>query len=379
LAKTQGQGTGGNLAWRALLGFGCLPGLLIAPFKVVSSAKPPQKQDPNNGGPKSGGRKPKRKASLAATLRRDWRSLLPLLAGTAGTWFLFDVTFYANALFAPAVLSAIFDPDHPGHSHGYGQSLSEGLAALGDHGWPRNATGDWSASFELAGEESSSGGRLLSGEAGSGGSVDEACLRTLTIIAIGLPGYLMSILFMDSLGMKKVQCLGFSMLALLYAVLGFLWGKPGDPRLLFLVYGLTFFFSNFGPNTTTFILPASTFPAEIRSSMNGVCAACGKLGALVGSSAFPIAVEAMGYTAVFFACSTIALLGLVATLLFVPNSDAAEGEFQGEAQGKFQDKFQGRAQGKAQGKHRDARPGARRREKVPGRKRHQYRLGIQGY
>lgn len=32
--------------------------------------------------------------------------------------------------------------------------------------------------------------------------------------------------------------------------------------LLFL-YGLTFFFANFGPNSTTFILPSETFPAEV--------------------------------------------------------------------------------------------------------------------
>ena len=125
------------------------------------------------------------------------------------------------------------------------------------------------------------------------------------------------------------------------------WGKLEDPIVLFAVYGATFFFSNFGPNTTTFILPASTvslprsvnlrrdmrrdalhfahsnlmrivhhmasdrrlssqpslchffchpkFRSEIRSSMNGFCAACGKFGALVGSSIFPIAVASSGW------------------------------------------------------------------------------------
>lgn len=49
---------------------------------------------------------------------------------------------------------------------------------------------------------------------------------------------------------------------------------------------LRYFFSNFGPNSTTFILPSESFPWEVRSSLNGFCAAMGKFGAVVGSSMF---------------------------------------------------------------------------------------------
>lgn len=51
-------------------------------------------------------------------------------------------------------------------------------------------------------------------------------------------------------------------------------------------YGLTFFFANFGPNSTTFILPSETFPAEVRTSLNGFSAAMGKAGAAIGSAMF---------------------------------------------------------------------------------------------
>lgn len=47
--------------------------------------------------------------------------------------------------------------------------------------------------------------------------------------------------------------------------------------LMLILYGLTFFFSNFGPNSTTFILPAETFPPHIRTTMNGFSAAMGKV------------------------------------------------------------------------------------------------------
>ena len=48
----------------------------------------------------------------------------------------------------------------------------------------------------------------------------------------------------------------------------------------------TFFFSNFGPNATTFILPAELFPTAWKSTAHGICAASGKAGAIVGAFGF---------------------------------------------------------------------------------------------
>lgn len=52
------------------------------------------------------------------------------------------------------------------------------------------------------------------------------------------------------------------------------------------LYGLTFFFANFGPNTTTFIVPAELFPARFRSTCHGISGAVGKVGAIIGSVGF---------------------------------------------------------------------------------------------
>ena len=48
-------------------------------------------------------------------------------------------------------------------------------------------------------------------------------------------------------------------------------------------YALSFFFSNLGPNTTTYVLSAETFPTEIRATCHGLSAAAGKLGAVIGA------------------------------------------------------------------------------------------------
>lgn len=49
------------------------------------------------------------------------------------------------------------------------------------------------------------------------------------------------------------------------------------------------FFLNFGPNTTTFIVPGEAFPTRYRSTAHGISAASGKLGAVVAQFAFAAA------------------------------------------------------------------------------------------
>lgn len=46
------------------------------------------------------------------------------------------------------------------------------------------------------------------------------------------------------------------------------------------------FFQNFGPNTTTFIIPGEVFPTRYRSTAHGICAASGKLGAIIAQVGF---------------------------------------------------------------------------------------------
>ncbi|XP_065626076.1 low affinity inorganic phosphate transporter 1-like [Quercus suber] len=57
------------------------------------------------------------------------------------------------------------------------------------------------------------------------------------------------------------------------------------------MYSLTFFFANFGPNATTFIIPAEIFPARLRSTCHGISAAAGKAGAIVGAFGFLYAAQ----------------------------------------------------------------------------------------
>jgi PHS family inorganic phosphate transporter-like MFS transporter len=42
------------------------------------------------------------------------------------------------------------------------------------------------------------------------------------------------------------------------------------------MYALTFFFANFGPNSTTFVVPAEIFSAKLRSTCHGISSAARK-------------------------------------------------------------------------------------------------------
>merc|ERR1719506_1843888 len=120
--------------------------------------------------------------------------------------------------------------------------------------------------------------------------------------------------FMDSIGRKNIQIQGFVAMAVLYAALAiFLNDLKAYSIPLLSVYGLTFFFSNFGPNSTTFILPSESFPFEVRTSLNGFCAAMGKAGATVGSAVFKPVVDASGPQTVFWLCTICATVGVVLT------------------------------------------------------------------
>lgn len=67
--------------------------------------------------------------------------------------------------------------------------------------------------------------------------------------------------------------------------------SPGQRAYVFL-YILANFFQNFGPNTTTFILPGEAFPTRYRSTAHGISAACGKSGAIISQIIFTFAVDA---------------------------------------------------------------------------------------
>ncbi|KVI04623.1 General substrate transporter [Cynara cardunculus var. scolymus] len=112
--------------------------------------------------------------------------------------------------------------------------------------------------------------------------------RAMFVIAMfgTFPGYWFTVAFIEKLGRFNIQLMGFFKMSVFMFIIGIKYEDLAtrDNRWLFsALYGLTFFFANFRPNSTTFVLPAELFPTRVRSTCHAMSAAAGKAGAMVGA------------------------------------------------------------------------------------------------
>lgn len=152
-----------------------------------------------------------------------------ILLGTAGSWFLVDIAYYGLSLNNSVILATI----------GY------------------------------AGQENVYK------------NLYNVCVGNIILTCAGaIPGYWFSVATIDRIGRKPIQFGGFLILTILFCIIGFAYHKLSGHGLLAL-YVLCQLFSNWGPNTTTFIIPGEIFPTRYRSTAHGMSAASGKVGAII--------------------------------------------------------------------------------------------------
>ena len=148
--------------------------------------------------------------------------------------------------------------------------------------------------------------------------------KTLTQLGIfaafAAPGYALAALTMDKLGRKTIQALGFGMMALTFGLLAVI---PNVQKLVWpflFIYGFSYFFTEFGPNATTFIYPSEIFPVKVRTTAHGIAAALGKIGGFVGVFTFPFFLYWHGLPAAEGAAAIVSCLGLIVTVFLLPET-----------------------------------------------------------
>jgi PHS family inorganic phosphate transporter-like MFS transporter len=156
-----------------------------------------------------------------------------ILFGTAMSWLLLDVAFYGLGLNSTTILQAI--------------------------GWGGGTT-VYHKLYNLA-----AGNCIL-------------------ICAGAIPGYWLAVASIDTVGRKPLQLAGFSILTILFLIWGFAYHKLSGHAQLAL-YVLIQLFFNWGPNTTTFIVPGECFPTRYRSTSHGISAGSGKIGSIIAQGA----------------------------------------------------------------------------------------------
>lgn len=251
--------------WRILIGLGCVPGCIALYFRLTIPESPRYTLDVDMDINKAAADSAKfisgehgnaeqediarlEKAPTAvetveikppsASFRdfcrhfNQWKHM-KIIIGTAGSWFLLDVAFYGVSLNSAVILQTI---GYASSSNVYKKLYNSAVGNL------------------------------------------------ILICAGSLPGYWASVATIDTIGRKPIQLMGFTILTVLFCIIGFAYHKVGDHGLLAL-YVLCQFFFNFGPNVTTFIVPGECFPTRYRSTAHGISAASGKIGAIIAQTA----------------------------------------------------------------------------------------------
>jgi len=115
------------------------------------------------------------------------------------------------------------------------------------------------------------------------------------ILSLGglIPGHILAILTIDTVGRKTLQMGGFAILTALLSIVGFGFYRISIPGRIIL-FCLSGFIANAGPNTTTFILPAEWFPIRYKATAYGISAAAGKIGAIASQAIFGTLEDKLG-------------------------------------------------------------------------------------
>ena len=87
-----------------------------------------------------------------------------------------------------------------------------------------------------------------------------------------------------------------------------------------IVYGVSYFFTEFGPNSTTFVYPAELFPVKGRTTGHGIASSAGKLDGFIGVFLFPIFMHWHGLLAAESAAAVVSVLGIIVAATMLPET-----------------------------------------------------------
>jgi len=279
-AALLGSHISSDTTWRILLGLGAIPGLAVfylrrqiheTPRFAMAGGAADEAQAAiaaatgevpgPSAASESKARHPQGALEGFAILGRNPRMLMWLI-GTAGAWALMDFCYYGNTISTPEIL-ALLNP-HASELHNV--------------------------------------------------------LIQLAIFAVfAVPGYILAIALLDRSGRRLIQVVGFAMMALMFLLIGIIPSATTVAAPFIVLYGVSYFFTEFGPNTTTFVYPAEIFPVEVRTTGHGISAGAGKLGAFLGAFLFPdFLASSMGIRGAEIVAGIVAAGGIILTVALLP-------------------------------------------------------------
>ncbi|MHB8330514.1 MAG: MFS transporter, partial [Acidimicrobiales bacterium] len=281
------SGIGHELTWRLLLGFGALPAAAVVYLRAKMPESPRFQARVQGEAARAASQLalfsegvvqvPVKTADAVHRMGLGQfltdRRMLRMLVATAGSWFLLDYALYGNTLSLPAIL----------------KQVSPKASLVATLAW------------------------------------------TLGIFVVfALPGYFLAVTKMDRIGHRRLQFIGFAVMAATFVALGLIPGLTTVVVPFLLVFGLSYLFTEFGPNTTTFVLPSEVFPVSQRTTGHGFAAGIGKLGAFIGVFLVPHLQKAFGLRGMLLVAGASAVCGCALTLLLPEPSGRSLEDVSGE-------------------------------------------------
>jgi MFS family permease len=266
-----GSGASDDVAWRVLLGLGAVPAAAVIYLRCRMPESPRYQIQVQGRAEQAASRisdftagQVSGSASAAARHELGLRAFLTdrrwliTLAGTAGCWFLLDYAYYGNTISTPQILGLI----SPGAS-----------------------------------------------------TMTKIALQLGIFVVAAVPGYILAIVRLDRMGHRRLQLTGFAMMAACFLVIAAVPGMTTAVVPFLLVYGVSYFFTEFGPNMTTFVMPSELYPVTMRTTGHGISAGVGKLGAFIGVFLFPLLQSSLGLRGTLLLTAGVSVLGLLLTLV----------------------------------------------------------------
>ena len=277
-----GSGASDDVTWRILLALGAAPAAAVIYLRCRMPESPRYQIQVQgkaeqaarrmsaftgghvNGNGNGSGAQVSRSGSGAIQQEMGLRSFLTTrrwlitLAGTAGTWFLLDYAYYGNTISTPQILGLIS---------------------------PHAST------------------------------MTKIALQLAIFAVAAVPGYVLAIATLDRIGHRRLQLTGFAMMALCFLIIAAVPGMTTMVVPFLLVYGVSYFFTEFGPNMTTFVMPSELYPVSMRATGHGISAGVGKLGAFIGVFLFPLLQTSLGLRGTLLLTAGVAVVGFALTLV----------------------------------------------------------------
>lgn len=270
-----------DIAWRLILGAGVIPSLLVLHQRRHMPESPrwtAHHRDPAQAARdfESFAQRPvtsvvtadrttadrttadRVKETRVASAALSKRRVLIALAGTAGSWFFYNVAVYGINVSQPLLIKNI----EPGAT-----------------------------------------------------TVANIALNAVLVVCFSLVGGIVGLVALDRMRRRTQQAVGFGICALTMLLITVVPGLSTTVIPFAITFGLSLFGSMFGPSYTTMLLAAESYPTSIRSTFHGLSSGIAKVGAFAGALIVPLVLSGGGLRTVTLIASCCFIAGIATTYL----------------------------------------------------------------